>query len=73
LISKIKNPSLDKFNLKPWFLGFKGEVVKKDTADADSAKDSYTTKGIYERIDVNKVLVSELSVGNWTQDYKDYL
>lgn len=67
LISKLKNPELKSFNLKPWFLGFKGVVVKKQSSSSSSEeKESYTTKGLYERCDINKILVTELPIGNWT-------
>jgi DNA topoisomerase-2 len=43
LINKLKNPELNKFNLKPWFLGFTGKVIKKESPESGESKDSYTT------------------------------
>jgi hypothetical protein len=29
--------------LKPWFLGFTGKVIKKESPESGESKDSYTT------------------------------
>lgn len=51
--------------MNPWYKGFKGSTVMID-------KFSYITKGIYNR-DGNKIIVTELPVGTWTENYKGYL
>jgi DNA topoisomerase-2 len=55
--------------MTPWWFGFKGTT----TVSAD--RKTFTTKGIYEFLDDDActVRISELPVGCWTQDYKDYL
>ena len=54
--------------LRPWWQGFKGEVV----AGADAH--SYITKGISVFDDEKKtVTITELPVGVWTKDYKMFL
>ena len=55
--------------LTPWWFGFKGKV----TASADTK--TYVTRGIYEFVDDDAatIRVTELPVGCWTQDYKDFL
>ena len=54
--------------LKPWWYGFKGQVLP---GDSDS---SWTTKGLYSFNDAQKAItVTELPVGMWTKDYKTYL
>jgi DNA topoisomerase-2 len=54
--------------LKPWWYGFKGQVLP---GDSDS---SWTTKGLYTFNDAQKAItVTELPVGMWTKDYKTYL
>ena len=54
--------------LKPWWYGFKGQVLP---GDSDS---SWITKGLYTFNDAQKAItVTELPVGMWTKDYKTYL
>ena len=55
--------------LIPWWYGFKGRV------HANEAGNGYVTRGIYEFLDDDActVRISELPVGSWTQDYKEYL
>ena len=54
--------------IKPWFRGFTGEIVYRES------NNSYTNKGRYL---VNKNLgiveIIELPIGTWTDNYKDYL
>lgn len=52
--------------IKPYYLGFKGSINKND-------KNSYVSKGVYNWVDDNTVLISELPVGTWTEDYKEFL
>lgn len=60
---------LSGIEMSPWWFGFKGKV----SASADSK--TWTTRGIYEFLDDDKctVRITELPVGTWTQDYKDFL
>lgn len=59
--------SLDGIELKPWWLGFKGPVVK--TGDS-----TWTTKGLYTfDDDKHTITITELPVGTWTKDYKVFL
>jgi len=55
--------------LTPWWYGFKGRVYP------GSDGKTWITKGVYEFMgdDSACVRVTELPVGTWTQDYKDYL
>jgi len=52
--------------LIPYYLGFKGVIEKNE-------KDSYVSKGIYNWIDDNTVEITELPIGTWTDDYKEFL
>jgi len=52
--------------ITPYYLGFKGSIVKAE-------KNSYISRGIYKWIDDSTVEISELPIGIWTEDYKDYL
>jgi DNA topoisomerase-2 len=50
----------------PYYKGFKGTIYSKK-------KNSYTTRGIYHMKSPNVVVVTELPIGRWTEDYKAYL
>ena len=50
----------------PYYEGFKGQTIKiTDT--------KFVFKGIYEIISQDKIRVTELPVGHWTQDFKEHL
>lgn len=51
--------------MTPYYRGFNGKVIKiNDT--------SYKTKGIYT-VHANKIVITELPVGVWTDKYKEFL
>jgi DNA topoisomerase-2 len=53
--------------LDPWWFGFKGQIVRSD-------EQTWLTKGLYEFDDDKKtVTITELPVGTWTKDYKEFL
>ena len=53
-------------DMKPWYAGFTGKItLLKDGR--------YQTSGIYKIIDDKTVHITELPVGTWTEDYKEYL
>jgi len=60
-------PDLSGVELTPWWFGFKGRVLGDGK--------TWTTKGLYEFVDDDTAVVriTELPVGTWTQDYKDFL
>jgi DNA topoisomerase-2 len=51
--------------LKPYYIGHKGTIEKNGT--------KYISKGIFKRISSNQIEITELPVGMWTQDYKEFL
>jgi DNA topoisomerase-2 len=57
---------IDINDLVPHYLGFKGTIVKAE-------KNSYISKGVYRWIDDECVEITELPIGTWTEDYKDFL
>jgi len=61
LIEDINNEELT-----PYYLGFNGSIYKND-------KGMYESKGIYEWINDSTVVISELPIGIWTEDYKEFL
>jgi DNA topoisomerase-2 len=56
-------------DLTPWWFGFKGKVQQ----GADTK--TWLTKGVYEFVsdDQATIRITELPIGTWTQDYKDFL
>lgn len=65
-ISKMNNQSLTS-NIDPWYRGFKGKVIRE-------TKNKYRSEGVYKIIpDKSMIQVTELPVGVWTDDYKEYL
>lgn len=53
-------------NIKPWYLGFIGTIA----AHKDG---SYISKGVYRWLDNQTVEITELPIGTWTDDYKEFL
>jgi DNA topoisomerase-2 len=51
----------------PYYEGFRGTIQKV----SDEGK--YLFKGKYEKLGVDKIRVTELPVGYWTDDFKEYL
>lgn len=63
IISKIEN---DKFlTINPNYENFKGKMIKND-------KFSYTSTGVYS-VEDKKIIITELPIGVWTEDYKHFL
>ena len=68
IVHNLKQKLLGKayLDMTPWFNGFKGLIVKKDSK-------SFITKGLYKIIDQNTLEITELPIGKWTEDYKSHL
>jgi len=52
--------------IKPYYLGFKGDIIKND-------KGTYNSKGIYKWLDNSTMEITELPIGTWTENYKEFL
>ncbi|KAI5170713.1 DNA topoisomerase II [Nematocida sp. LUAm3] len=52
--------------MAPWYRGFTGEIEKVEDT-------KYRTSGAYEQEDNDTLAITELPIGTWTQNYKDYL
>lgn len=50
----------------PYYEGFRGTVQKVDSH-------KYLTKGLYEKIDTDKIRITELPIGTWTMPYISFL
>lgn len=58
--------------IHPWYRGFKGKITKIiNEKNNDDIK--YQSSGIYEIIDENKVRITELPIGEWTEHYEEKL
>ncbi len=67
LIAMINNKVSDVKELKPWYQGFKGTVLSSNKPG------SYLIYGRYQVVDETTVRVTELPIGVWTDDYKEFL
>ena len=72
----------DRPTIEPYFKGFKGTIQPIATATAAATSSAaaaapsaarYLIKGCYEIIADRKVRITELPVGSWTDDYKQFL
>lgn len=54
----------------PFYRGFNGTIKLLDN---EKSKKKYIIKGVYSVIGKDKIKITELPVGTWTQDYKEYL
>ena len=52
--------------IEPFYRGFLGTINKLDNK-------RYIIKGQYKIVNDDKVLITELPIGTWTQDYKEYI
>ena len=52
-------------SIKPYYIGHLGNIIKEGN--------KYISKGVYKRISPNQIEITELPIGTWTQDYKDFL
>jgi len=71
LEAKLNNVStieLKALLIEPYYKGFKGKIYPCDTTYK-----KYIIKGCYETTGTDKIRISELPVGTWTQDYKEFL
>jgi DNA topoisomerase-2 len=50
----------------PYYEGFQGKITKL-------ASDKFLIKGCYEKVATDKIRVTELPVGYWTEDFKELL
>ena len=69
IIDYLKNKLLsieDDIDFIPYYEGFNGKVTK-------ITDDKFLIKGIYEKLSVDKIKVTELPVGYWTEDFKELI
>jgi len=52
--------------IHPSYRGFKGQIIKVNET-------SYLSKGVYHIQDKNTIIITELPIGKWLDDYKKFL
>jgi len=62
-----KDSNYKLITIDPYYQGFTGNIEKLDNGK------KYLITGIYEIINDNKIKITELPIGTWTQDYKEFL
>ncbi len=63
---KLLAKTTDGINFVPYYEGFNGSIE-------NITESKYLVKGKYNLIDDNNIHITELPVGTWTDDYKQYL
>ena len=58
--------SNESINIKPFYKGFKGEIVYDENG-------RYKIYGKFKILDENKLQITELPIGLWNYDYKEFL
>ena len=61
---KLYNSGFEMEQMTPYYKGFKGKIIKNES--------NFISKGIYE-IKKDKIIVTELPIGVWGQNYKEML
>lgn len=54
--------------MTPWYKGFQGSITP-----ADGKEKSYTCTGVFRVLSNNELEITELPIGKWTRDYKNFL
>ena len=63
----------DRPTIEPYFKGFKGTIRNIAVPATSGASAKYLIKGTYEIVADRKVRITELPIGTWTDDYKQFL
>ena len=66
LVLKLNGESNIQSKINPYYKGFKGEII-------NLSENKYLIKGKYTLTSDTKILITELPIGSWTDDYKQFL
>jgi DNA topoisomerase-2 len=66
LKNKLTGSSNTHFDFMPYYEGFAGSISK-------ISEGKFLVKGKYETLGADKIRITELPVGTWTDDFKEYL
>lgn len=62
----IDDPDVELKPLTPWYANFKGHITKTE-------KNRWVSYGAYELVDDNQIKITELPIGECTENYKQFL
>ena len=65
---KLKNKE-DGIELLPYYKDFNGNIENSKT----KKNKKYLVRGVYRKLTNNKINITELPIGTWTDDYKEFL
>lgn len=68
LLNNVEKQILKQKKIEPYYQGFKGTIKSLDENNS-----KYLIKGVYQIIGNDKIKITELPIGTWTQDYKEFL
>lgn len=66
LLKLVEDEDTEIDELTPWYKGFKGTIKKIEES-------KWITTGIYKIENENIIIITELPIGTWTDDYKNFL
>ena len=72
LKSKLKGQQFNG-DIKPYYEGFKGEIIEFSDKKGDIIYKKYLVKGKYEIVSHDTIKIIELPIGTWTEPYKAFL
>ena len=52
--------------MHPWYKGYKGSIV-------ENGEGKYVATGIFKILPDEELEITELPIGKWTRDYKNFL
>ena len=56
--------------MHPWYKGYTGRI---EAADGKHGIASHLVTGVYNILDDDELEITELPIGKWTRDYKNFL
>jgi len=68
LLNNVDKQILKHKKIEPYYNGFKGTIKSLDETNS-----KYLIKGVYQIMGNDKLKITELPIGTWTQDYKEFL
>ena len=60
-------------DIKPYYEGFKGDIIEFSEKKDDIVYKKYLVKGKYEIVSHDTIKITELPIGTWTEPYKAFL
>ena len=68
------NDSNTEVEFTRYYKGFNGKISRiENNSKQDNKTCRYIIKGVYEIENTDVIKITELPIGTWTQDYKEYL